>query len=217
MGNKVPRKQLDWEGIEREYRAGQLSIREIASQHGCSDAAIRKRMKRDGIERDLSKRVAEKVRTRLVRAELRTSDPLTEKETVEEAAARVVEVVRSHRVKIGKGIGIVDILFDQLADVAAAREEIEADIEAETEEDRSPKRRSRMLRAIGLQANASTVLNLSNALKNLVSLERQAFNVEAAIDGDEAQVLATDIPLYMADMIKVAADRAVKGTGGSDE
>lgn len=37
------RKAYDWEAIESLYRAGKLSIREIARQHGLTEAAIRKR------------------------------------------------------------------------------------------------------------------------------------------------------------------------------
>jgi hypothetical protein len=33
----------DWEAIESAYRAGVMSLREIASQHGISEGAIRKR------------------------------------------------------------------------------------------------------------------------------------------------------------------------------
>ncbi|EFM4225777.1 hypothetical protein IGC89_000205 [Escherichia coli] len=32
----------DWEAIETAYRAGVMSLREIASQHGISEGAIRK-------------------------------------------------------------------------------------------------------------------------------------------------------------------------------
>ncbi|HCM9732348.1 sigma-70 RNA polymerase sigma factor region 4 domain-containing protein [Enterobacter kobei] len=31
----------DWEAIETAYRAGVMSLREIASQHGISEGAIR--------------------------------------------------------------------------------------------------------------------------------------------------------------------------------
>ena len=43
-----PRPAIDWEKIEREYRAGQLSVVEIGRQHGISHTAINKRAKRDG-------------------------------------------------------------------------------------------------------------------------------------------------------------------------
>ncbi len=37
----------DWEAIESAYRAGVMSLREIASQHGISDTAVRKRAKKE--------------------------------------------------------------------------------------------------------------------------------------------------------------------------
>ena len=37
------RKVIDWERVEAQFRAGQLSVREIARQHGISDKAIRKK------------------------------------------------------------------------------------------------------------------------------------------------------------------------------
>ena len=53
---------IDWEAVEREYRAGQLSNRMIAEKHGISETAIRKRAKRDGWERERAARQQEPVR-----------------------------------------------------------------------------------------------------------------------------------------------------------
>jgi uncharacterized protein YjcR len=47
----------DWEAIETAYRAGMMSLREIAAQHGISEGAIRKRAKRDDWSRDLAAKV----------------------------------------------------------------------------------------------------------------------------------------------------------------
>jgi hypothetical protein len=52
---------------KQEYRAGQLSIREIGRQHGLSDTAIRNRAKAKGWTRDLSGAVRSRVREELVR------------------------------------------------------------------------------------------------------------------------------------------------------
>lgn len=175
------RKTHDWELIEREFRSGQFSIREIAKQHCLSDTAIRKKMKKLGVDRDLSALVAEKVRTELVRTEVRTevrtATPETEQEIIDTAAARTVEVVRSHRVRIRSGSIVVEKLFDQLGEVTDNREKIEAEIDTETEDDVVSNRRDMMLRAVSLQANASTAVSLSAALKNLIGLDREAFNL----------------------------------------
>jgi ribose 1,5-bisphosphokinase PhnN len=54
----TPRGSLDWKAIEREYRAGQLSVREIAKAHGISHTAIQKRPAREAWERNQSEAVA---------------------------------------------------------------------------------------------------------------------------------------------------------------
>ena len=56
------KKPIDWEAIERDYRAGILSVREIGAKCGCTHTAINKRAKRDGWERDRAARQQEPVR-----------------------------------------------------------------------------------------------------------------------------------------------------------
>lgn len=62
-------KRADWEAIERDYRAGVLSLRAIAAQHGITEAAIRKRAKRDLWERALLDKVRERANQKMVRAD----------------------------------------------------------------------------------------------------------------------------------------------------
>src|SRR5690606_26764418 len=45
------KKPVDWAEIERDYRTSPMSVREIARWYGITEAAIRKRAKRDGWER----------------------------------------------------------------------------------------------------------------------------------------------------------------------
>jgi len=62
----------DWERIEADYRAGVLSIREIAAEQGITDTAIRKRAKRDEWVRDLAERIQAKADALVRTAEVRT-------------------------------------------------------------------------------------------------------------------------------------------------
>ncbi len=179
----------DWESIERDYRAGVLSIREVAKVHSVSDTAIRKKAKAERWERDLTDRVNEKVRTELVRAEVRTADPQTEREIVEVAAATVVQVVRGHRGRIKQGNELVELLTKQLIDVAGRREEFETAIEIVCAEDKSPERMARLMKAVSLGSHASIAVNLANATKVWVGLERQAFNIAETVDPDGGSVL----------------------------
>ena len=189
---------IDWEAIEREYRAGQLSVSEIGRQHGLSHTAINKRAKAQGWTRDLTERVRKEVSTLLV-SEGVSSEGL--RETVKEAAARVVQLVREHRADIRLNREAVKKLLDDLHLAVDHRAEIEEEIEADTEiegteesraSDREKlKRRGRMLAAVALPSNAQVANQLASALKTLVALERQAFALEAGVDPDKPEGLPT--------------------------
>lgn len=173
------RYSVDWETIEREYRAGVLSIREIGKIHGVSDTAIRKKAKEASPQwtRDLTEKVNAQVRTELVRSGVRNADPQTEREIVEAAAATVVQVVRSHRSRIKQGSELVELLTKQLMDVAGKREEFEKLIEEECSEDKTSERYNRLMKAVSLGTHAGIAVNLATATKTWVGLERQAFNI----------------------------------------
>ena len=112
---KAPKKtKPDWEAIEREYRAGQLSIREIGSQYGVSDTAIRKRAKAAGWTRDLASKVRNAVREKLVRDGSQPQRADDEK-IIEGAAARGFEVITSHRKDLQQLHGLKRVLMDRLA------------------------------------------------------------------------------------------------------
>lgn len=182
--------KTDWEAVERAYRAGVLSIREIAKLNGCSDTAIRKKAASAGWERDLTERVNEKVRSELVRSEVRTANPQTEREIVEVAAATVVQVVRGHRKGIKQGFELTELLTKQLIDVAGRRDEFEEEIEEMTKDDKGPERRTRLMRAVSLGTHASVAVNLASATKTWIGLERQAFNIVDAAPSDDQPELS---------------------------
>lgn len=190
---KEKKPRIDWEVIERDYRAGVLSIRGIAESHNISDKAVRNKAKAKGWQRDLSSKVNEKVRTDLVRSESAPEDNKTEREIVEVAAATVVQVVRGHRAKIRQGNELVELLTKQLMDVAGRREEFELQIESECEEDRSSERKNRLMKAVSLSTHSTIAVNLANAAKTWIGLERQAFNIKDETEPPEngiAQLLA---------------------------
>lgn len=171
----------DWEAIEREYRAGQFSVSEIGRQHGVSHTAINKRAKKEGWTRDLSQKVRQEVSARLVSDEVSAANA---REAVELAATRGVQLVRQHQASLGRAHRIAEKLMAELERGTDDPEAIEASIEEETANDRNSNRRNAMLKAVSLPTRAGTLRELSQAMKNLIPLERQAFNLDAD-DGDE--------------------------------
>jgi hypothetical protein len=208
---------IDWEAIEREYRAGQLSVREIAQQHGVSHTAINKRAKAEGWLRNLAQKVREEVSNRLVSTEVSSAQA---REAVETAVRRGVEVVRQHRGSLGRMHRIAELMMAELEHGTENAGEIEALIEAETAEDRSANRRNAMLKAVSLPSRASTLRELSQTLKNLIPLERQAFNLddpggdEPATKNDTRTILAR-LDASQRNSLRGIAEALAGGPGGA--
>lgn len=184
---------VDWEAIEREYRAGVLSVSEIARQHGIAHPTIFQRATKHGWERNLAKKIKERAKAKL--ATVQTTEGATatttvsrksvaekEEEAVESGAALVVEVVRDHIKTIGTANTVVGTLLAQMIEAVGNRALLEEMIESETEDDTNVKRRQMLMRAVSLPSHASAMLALSGAMKNLIGLERQAFNLDGEDD-----------------------------------
>ena len=91
-------RETDWEKVEADYRAGSLSVNEIARQAGVDPSAVRHRAKRYGWVRDLSDQVRAATKAKLVTDAVTPGvTPLRAGEIIESAATVNVEVVRSHR------------------------------------------------------------------------------------------------------------------------
>lgn len=164
---------FDWEAIERDYRAGQLSIRELSRSHGPSDTAIRKRAKRYGWTRNLAESVRSAVRDRLIQEEVRGADIAA---AVDAAAERGVTVVRMHRRDIRQAAEIVAGLFAELKDENAHLTDLLATAMDAEKVDK------RLLHALSLPSRTSAARQLAGALKDLVTLERRAFNLDERED-----------------------------------
>lgn len=164
----MAKKRVDWEAVEKPYRAGMLSVREVALQFGCSETAIRKHAAEFGWERNLSKKVNRKVQNVLAREGIPEvpGKRISEKEIIDSAAASSVEVVRSHRRQISRSVAVISTLWTQLEMSASLVKPVEDMTDAE-----------KKLAQKNLSSNAAIATSLSNALKTLVQLEREAFNI----------------------------------------
>ncbi|HBW8269867.1 TPA: hypothetical protein MFL74_002028 [Klebsiella pneumoniae] len=181
----------DWEAIETAYRAGVMSLREIASQHGISEGAIRKRAKRDDWSRDLAAKVKERaddlVRKAEVRKQVRTETALSERVLIEATAEVVAAVRMEHRGDIRRAREITNALFDELgaecADVDSLRKL--GELMLSPDENGRDKLNEIYHSIISMPERVKAVKALSEALKNLIGLERQAYDIDGQ-EGDNS-------------------------------
>ncbi len=97
-------KSVDWAAIEREYRAGQLSNRELGRLHGVSDTAIRKKAKAQLWKRDLVGKIAVEIERKLLEADagVKPGQTVPDETIVERAAERARDVVLEHRGRLAR-------------------------------------------------------------------------------------------------------------------
>ena len=182
--DKPKRKPIDWEAVEREYRAGQLSIRQIAKMYKCSPAAIVKRAAQYGWTRNLTAAVRAETERRMVEVNAGVNT-VNAREVIEAAAERSVSVVIGHREHIQTLRKTVILLGEQLQRAAEDRDQITGDIMEEVDGE-PPDRRAAMLRAVALPTHARAAVDLSQTLAKLIPLERQAFNISGAVEKPES-------------------------------
>lgn len=205
--------KVDWEAVERDYRAGILSLREIGSRHGCTEGAIRKRAKKEGWTRDLEAKIQQKaedlVRKQAVRDEVRSSQSANEKEIVEANAQAILTVRMSHRSDIAASRDLSRQLLEelkfqtnnmplllQLGDLLRCENENGQD-----------KLNDLYQKLISLTGRSKTMKDLVDSLKTLIGLEREAYNIGAEPDKPKELETMSDDEL-MAEIIRLNVQRS---------
>lgn len=112
------RRQIDWESIERDYRAGVLTLKVIGETYSVSPPAIVKRAARDDWTRDLTAKIQAKalalVNAAAVNEEVNALTKANERETVQAAAQLQAEYIFKSRRDITKQEEITAKLIEEL-------------------------------------------------------------------------------------------------------
>ncbi|MCX2589992.1 hypothetical protein OQ435_17645 [Proteus penneri] len=177
-------KRPDWEAIESAYRAGVMSLREIASQHDITHGAINKRAKKEGWERNLKEKINQKaealVSKREVSTKVSTEKAISERILIEANAEVIANVRMEHRGDIRRARELTNNLFDELsaecADVPALSKL--GDLMFNPDDNGRDKLNEIYHSIISLPERVKSAKALSETLKNLVGLERQAYGLD---------------------------------------
>src|SRR5438067_393783 len=172
-------KQTDWERIELDYRAGLLSIREIAESQGISHTAINKRAKKDGWERDLKAKIQAKadalVSKREVSAQVSKEQAETEKVIVEANAEVIANIRLSHRRDISRSRSLVIDLLAELEHETGKIDLFEelGDLLRNEDDKGRDKLNDLYKKVISSAGRVSSMKALAETMKTLIGLERE--------------------------------------------
>lgn len=189
-------KQPDWERIEQLFRAGLLSVREIAAACGVSHTAINKRSKAEGWDRDLNAKIKAKADSLVSRREVSTkvsTETLATERGIVEANAEVIADIRlAHRSDISRSRRLTNKLLDELEGLTDNRELFEelGELMRNPDDSGQDRRNDLYQKIIDLPTRTKTMKELAETLKTLVVLERQAYGLDEKEKADDADELS---------------------------
>jgi len=188
---------IDWDAIEAEYRIGLASLRAIADKYGCSEAAIRKRAGKYKWVRDLAAKVRQRaeelVRKEEVRAAsaqealLRTDDDRAyEADIIEVGATAIATVLLTQKKIIERHANLAGSFLAELEGMTDLREDFEhlGELLYAPDEKGVDKLNDIYTKVIALPGRVDTFKKLSDTLKTLIGLQRQAVGLSDNSNGD---------------------------------
>lgn len=199
MAEKTPRKVVDWTIVEKAYRAGIRPLRDIASEHDITEAAIRKHAKKEGWTRDLTGRIQAKAEEKVRKAEVRKlgsqeskMDPITEKQVVEANAAVLAEVDIAQRGDIKLAMVVSRGQLEELAAISNPKfaqllEELAVEFDRST--DRQADKRNELYRyIISLAGRVKMSKEIAASHGVYVPLQRRIYKLDDEADKSLAEV-----------------------------
>lgn len=198
-------KAVDWDAMEPDYRLGRISLRSLAVEYGCSEAAIRKHAKKYRWVRDLSAKVHQRAKEMVRMEEVRATgsqnaecvpktneERLTEAEIVEVAAVNVANVLIGQRKIIERHAKLACSLLDELEGATDLRDDFEhlGELLYAPDEKGVDKLNEIYRKVIALPGRVDTFKKLSDTLKTLIGLQRQAVGLSDNSNGEADKPLA---------------------------
>lgn len=172
----------DWERVELEYRAGLLSLREIAANHGVSHVAIAKKAKKENWERDLGRKIAAKAEALVNKAlvnKVVTAEKLVTETRLVEASAQVIADIRiGHRTDIARARTLAMKLLSELEvqtdniDLIEQMEKAMAGAKVS-----STGMMQAFQRITSTSGRIDSAKKLAEAMRVLVTMEREAYGI----------------------------------------
>lgn len=152
----VEKRIIDWESIEKEYRAGIRSLRDIGSEFCITETAIRKKAVREDWIRDLSAKIKIKAQEVVRKAEVRNK-------VRKESEREIIDSVAQQQ---------ADVLLEERADIKRLSKlckSFEEELNTYTED---------------LEKKARVTKSLTDTRKTIIELRRRNYGINDNSNGD---------------------------------
>lgn len=114
----VGRKKTDWDAVERDYRTGKYTLRELETKHGADFGLISRKAKKHGWTKDLAAAIKQATSSKLI--EQLVNDSQREvNNTIDVAATIGMNVILGHRKGLKRITNIKEKLLTQIEETAS--------------------------------------------------------------------------------------------------
>ena len=208
-------KKVDYDRIEADWRAGILSPRQLAAKYTeatgdpVSHAAIVNHFKRSGIERDLAAKIRAKADAMVTQAMVTgkvTREPIVpEQQIIEDNATQIAAVRLGHRKDIARARCAAGNLLSELEaqtgpNVASLLADL-GDLMRNPDEKAQDKLNDLYQKATSLPGRVKTMKELSDAMRVLIGLERDAFSIGDGADDVHGDVSRKRVTIEFVDVV----------------
>lgn len=198
------RTDIDWDAIEREYRLGQKSNKQLAADHQVQSSSIGRRAEKYGWVQDKAGEVRTRAANILVKVTAagsggnatKNANPNatpTDKE-IKVAATVAARVVLGHRKGLAKLTKLRDAMLDEIDAQTTQLGTIEEMVVADAVEAEADRRQELVQRLTSLPSRIESLKKLTEIDEKIRRGEREAFGIEKGADDREG-----DLPSKLTD------------------
>lgn len=186
-------KDIDWDRMESEWRAGIVSVSTLSREYGVSRTSLEKHWNKLGVPRDLTAKVKAKTDAIVMGASVEldkgankgaTNKAVTEKQIIEANANIQATIQLRQRGRIQKHQDLGEKLLKELELQTTGIEDFERLAELMKSDDGFDKLNELYKKVIATPSRIDSFKKLSESLKTLTGLERQAFGMSDNANGD---------------------------------
>lgn len=181
------RNDIDWEAVEKDYRAGQLTFRQMADVHSVSVSQIREKAKQLGWERNLAGAIRERTKAKISQIDVAElieqsahesaqQSSQTQKNAIEIAADIATGVVMSHRKHYSKVKTLAADMLEEVAEFGKDKTSLSQLVEIIGQDD--PLAAQAIKRVTGFAGRVQSLEKLANTLVKIADAERKAFGID---------------------------------------
>lgn len=208
------RTRPDWEAIERDFRTGKFTVRELGAKHGTSYSQISRRATKEGWTKDLRGVIREATAAAVIRETVAAASAGAQTataETVLVAAEVSKQVILQHRGDLGSARAVAMDLLSELRGAALLAEHAEVLAKILAGADAEPAdmagARKAVHRALSVGARISSVKALADALAKLQAAERVAFDLDSDEGDDDKPELTEQLAGFLGQLHQSGAGR----------